>query len=88
MSRNESLRDQIATIVQTGHTGHTTSIETADAIIALMVPVLTSMAQRKTGAEYTEMKFRTVTEEDMLRSIRWARRTENKVSKQIKEATT
>lgn len=85
MNRNESLRDQIATIVQGCYSQRATSTETADQILDLIVPHFMAMIRRRTGAPFTDMRFRTVTEEDMLRSIRWARGQENGVSKQIKE---
>ena len=36
-TRNESLRDQIATIVQAGYSQRKTSVETADEIIGLIL---------------------------------------------------
>jgi hypothetical protein len=37
IDRNESLRDQIATIVQAGYSQRKTSVETADEIIELIL---------------------------------------------------
>jgi hypothetical protein len=37
IDRNESLRDQIATIVQAGYSERKTSVETADKIIELIL---------------------------------------------------
>ncbi len=57
MPRNETLRDQIATIIQEGGTSRQSADDTAGRVIALIVPALTQVVRRRIGAPYKQVKF-------------------------------